>query len=137
VYVPAIESEWDEALADVVRTVAASWVSGSALAVLADRALAQGALGSALSCLAPVRFVAGEGEVAHTLTALRLQRIRVLGQVSDELLAAANEAHVYLARERPQKSGRLELLFHLLEQSVSVTTHRYGHLGLHEVSARH
>jgi RHH-type proline utilization regulon transcriptional repressor/proline dehydrogenase/delta 1-pyrroline-5-carboxylate dehydrogenase len=137
VYVAALESQWDEALADVVRTVAASWVSGSALAVLADRALAQGALGSALSCLAPVRFLEGEGEVAHALTTLRLQRIRVLGQVSDELLAAANEAHVYLTRERPQKSGRLELLFHLLEQSVSVTTHRYGHLGLHEVSAAH
>jgi RHH-type proline utilization regulon transcriptional repressor/proline dehydrogenase/delta 1-pyrroline-5-carboxylate dehydrogenase len=126
----AADAGLENSLAAVIRTVAASWVAGSGLFVLADAVVADSPLGAVLGCLEAVEFVSGAGEVGRRLTEWRPERLRVVGSVADELRAGADEAHVHVSNEAPVAAGRVELLFHLLEQAVSVTTHRYGHLGL-------
>ena len=42
---------------------------------------------------------------------------------------AANEACIYIADTPVLSEGRLELLWHTEEQSLSIDYHRYGKLG--------
>lgn len=126
----AADAGLEKSLPAVIRTVAASWVAGSGLFVLADALLADSPLGAVLGCLEAVELVSGAADVGRRLTEWRPERLRVVGSVADELRAGADEAHVHVSNDAPVAAGRVELLFHLLEQSVSVTTHRYGHLGL-------
>jgi RHH-type proline utilization regulon transcriptional repressor/proline dehydrogenase/delta 1-pyrroline-5-carboxylate dehydrogenase len=132
-YLPAYATGLGQTLRALIRTMAGSWVSGSKLSLFADRSRCHEPIGAILSGAAAAHFVTDAAEMARVLTELRPERVRVLGNVADELRAGANEAHVYLTSEPPLASGRVELLFHLLEQSVSVTCHRYGNLGLREV----
>lgn len=55
-------------------------------------------------------------------------RTRLIGQCSDELHRAAQEAERHIAIEPVLSAGRIELLHYLREQSLSVETHRYGNL---------
>ncbi len=77
-----------------------------------------------------VTDVATESDEAFAarIAGLGVERIRVLGEVSDEIRCAANEANVHLADDPVTPSGRLELLHYLREQSVSRTLHRFGNL---------
>ncbi len=60
-----------------------------------------------------------------------VERIRAggAGIVSDEVLFAASECYVHVAREPVLAEGRVELLWYVREQSISFDYHRYGNLG--------
>ncbi len=62
------------------------------------------------------------------LGGLGVTRVRVLGEIADELRRAANAAGVHLADDPVTTDGRIELLHYLREQSVSRTLHRYGNV---------
>jgi RHH-type proline utilization regulon transcriptional repressor/proline dehydrogenase/delta 1-pyrroline-5-carboxylate dehydrogenase len=68
------------------------------------------------------------------LAAHGIDRVRALGSTPDQLflVTAATTSHV--AHDPVSAHGRIELLHHLREQSRSITTHRYGHLGHSELS---
>ena len=51
-----------------------------------------------------------------------------------QLLAAAEQAGVYVAREPVLFAGRAELLHYVREQSLSVVTHHYGSLHAESLS---
>jgi hypothetical protein len=57
-----------------------------------------------------------------------VERVRSLGQLEPELLQAAEDALVHVARAPVLLTGRLELLHYVREQSVSHRYHRYGNL---------
>ena len=69
-----------------------------------------------------------DGTFAARLPDLGVERVRVLGDVSREVRAGANEAGIYLADGPVTSSGRVELWYYLKEQSVSRTLHRFGNL---------
>ena len=54
------------------------------------------------------------------------ERLRHLGQPSDNLLRAANSAHVPIIRDPVTRNGRLELRYYLREQAMTEMLHRYG-----------
>ncbi|MEO0562973.1 MAG: aldehyde dehydrogenase family protein, partial [Chloroflexota bacterium] len=56
------------------------------------------------------------------------QRVRVLVPVSDTVRDAAIVAHIERVEDPVASSGRLELRHYLKEQSLTVTTHRYGNV---------
>ena len=57
----------------------------------------------------------------------RYERIRTLTtDVPDELVRAAEQAHVHIAMEKPVRNGRIELVRYLREQTISYEYHRYG-----------
>jgi RHH-type proline utilization regulon transcriptional repressor/proline dehydrogenase/delta 1-pyrroline-5-carboxylate dehydrogenase len=56
------------------------------------------------------------------------QRVRVLASISEETRRGAHEVHVHLVEEPVVSEGRLELRHYLKEQSVTITTHRYGNI---------
>lgn len=63
------------------------------------------------------------------LTTHQVDRIRALGNTPDPLYLVTVAIPVHIARDPVSSRGRIELLHHLREQSRSITTHRYGHLG--------
>ena len=65
---------------------------------------------------------------AAGLAGLDVERVRVIGQISDIIQLAANEAGVYLADQAVTANGRLEMLNYLREQAISRTLHRFGNL---------
>lgn len=67
-------------------------------------------------------------QFAVRLPALGVERVRVLGEVTDALRDAANEQHIHLAADPVTRDGRVELLHYLREQVVTRTLHRYGNL---------
>jgi RHH-type proline utilization regulon transcriptional repressor/proline dehydrogenase/delta 1-pyrroline-5-carboxylate dehydrogenase len=69
-----------------------------------------------------------EEEFGARLASLDLERVRVVGHVGETLRTAAARARVHLADEPITRSGRIELLHYLREQSVSQTLHRFGNL---------
>ncbi|WP_209325627.1 bifunctional proline dehydrogenase/L-glutamate gamma-semialdehyde dehydrogenase [Brevibacterium renqingii] len=65
----------------------------------------------------------GQGRYDDTVGA----RIRILGRLEDELLAAAApRPEVALIDEPVTSSGRVELRYYVQEQAVSMTLHRFG-----------
>ena len=105
-----------------------------AVRVEGDRrdAEAQRVLAAARRCGAEVVLSESVTESAEKFAArlgeLNVDRVRMLGPVSDVLRAAARAAGVHLANEPVSSAGRIELLHYLREQTVSRTTHRYGNL---------
>ena len=76
----------------------------------------------------------GQGRYDDTVGA----RIRILGRVEDELLAAAApRPEVALIDEPVTSSGRVELRYFVQEQAVSMTLHRFGNPSrdFHELAA--
>jgi RHH-type proline utilization regulon transcriptional repressor/proline dehydrogenase/delta 1-pyrroline-5-carboxylate dehydrogenase len=67
-------------------------------------------------------------DLAQRLCRLSLDKIRVIGPVSDVLRDAAAEADVMLDDAPVVSHGRIELLRWVREQSVSRTRHRYGNV---------
>jgi RHH-type proline utilization regulon transcriptional repressor/proline dehydrogenase/delta 1-pyrroline-5-carboxylate dehydrogenase len=65
---------------------------------------------------------------AARLGSLGVERVRVIGDIGDEVRRAAHRAGVHLATDPVTPSGRIELLHFLREQAVSRTRHRFGNL---------
>jgi RHH-type proline utilization regulon transcriptional repressor/proline dehydrogenase/delta 1-pyrroline-5-carboxylate dehydrogenase len=63
----------------------------------------------------------------------RARRIRYAAsdRIPAQVYAAAAEPGVFVASAPVLGVGRIELLWYLLEQSVSNSYHRYGNLGEH------
>jgi RHH-type proline utilization regulon transcriptional repressor/proline dehydrogenase/delta 1-pyrroline-5-carboxylate dehydrogenase len=126
-------SETDAAiLRDVSFALAAHWVSGSELCLLAPKGVVVPSWLRTLALAAEVPL--WTIEVETFVRTVRPDRMLHLGgeptPAHCELFAAH---HVHVTDRSPIPSGRLELLLHLKEQSLSITYHRYGHLGLHEL----
>ncbi|GAB3939508.1 proline dehydrogenase family protein [Corynebacterium tapiri] len=65
-------------------------------------------------------------EFSRTLSQTPGQRVRTLGSVADEVYRAAAESGSVILDSPVLADGRRELLHQLLEQAVSVTSHRFG-----------
>lgn len=65
---------------------------------------------------------------AARLGELDVERVRVVGSVTDTVREAAASAHVHLADAPVTPVGRLELQHYLREQAISRTLHRFGNL---------
>jgi RHH-type proline utilization regulon transcriptional repressor/proline dehydrogenase/delta 1-pyrroline-5-carboxylate dehydrogenase len=57
-----------------------------------------------------------------------IDRVRLLGESSEELFRLTASDGVHIAAEPVLFEGRFELLHYLREQSRSINTHRYGNL---------
>jgi RHH-type proline utilization regulon transcriptional repressor/proline dehydrogenase/delta 1-pyrroline-5-carboxylate dehydrogenase len=68
------------------------------------------------------------------LASHRIDRIRAVGASPDQLFLVTAATTSHIAHDPISPRGRIELLHYLREQSRSITRHRYGHLGHHEVS---
>jgi len=65
---------------------------------------------------------------AARVAALGVDRIRVVGRATDDVLRAAAAAGVHVADDPVTADGLVELLHHVREQAISRTLHRYGNL---------
>jgi len=72
-----------------------------------------------------------EAQLAAAIRGDQTDRVRYAapGRAPREILEAAHEVCVYVVSVRVSGEGRLEMLWYLREQSVSVDYHRYGNLG--------
>jgi RHH-type proline utilization regulon transcriptional repressor/proline dehydrogenase/delta 1-pyrroline-5-carboxylate dehydrogenase len=69
-----------------------------------------------------------DADLAQRLPSLGVERLRLLGEASPELLAAAHAAGVAVDRQPVTDIGTVELPRWLKEQAISVTRHRHGRL---------
>ena len=69
---------------------------------------------------------------------VRTRRVRFVmpERVPEIVFRAAAASGVYLARAPVLVQGRVELLWYLREQSISIDYHRYGNLGIREGDER-
>ena len=87
------------------------------------------------SWAAAIEFVhENDDELAATIGDGQLDRVRYAApdRVPEIVLRAATASGVYLARAPVVTQGRVELLWYLREQSISLDYHRYGNLGIRE-----
>ena len=77
-------------------------------------------------------------ELAAVVRGRQTERIRYAApdRVPPILHQAAAETGVYIAAEPVSAEGRLELLWYLREQSISLDYHRYGNLGVRDAESR-
>ena len=69
-------------------------------------------------------------ELAAVIAAGGTDRVRYAGErAPDSVLASVGETGVYVARAPVLACGRIELMWYVKEQSISVNYHRYGNLG--------
>jgi hypothetical protein len=68
-------------------------------------------------------------DVCAVLETTDAERVRCRAPLSAPALSVARERGLHVLTEKPMV-GRYELLHSLREQSISVSYHRYGHLGL-------
>jgi RHH-type proline utilization regulon transcriptional repressor/proline dehydrogenase/delta 1-pyrroline-5-carboxylate dehydrogenase len=76
------------------------------------------------------------GSVASLLEAHSLSRARFLGVDRHEGVSALGTLDAHLMFDPVSEVGQVELLRYLMEQSVSITQHRYGNLGMAAASPR-
>ena len=91
------------------------------------------------SWAAAIEFVhENDDELAATIGDGQLDRVRYAApdRVPEIVLRAATASGVYLARAPVVTQGRVELLWYLREQSISLDYHRYGNLGIREGEKR-
>jgi RHH-type proline utilization regulon transcriptional repressor/proline dehydrogenase/delta 1-pyrroline-5-carboxylate dehydrogenase len=79
-----------------------------------------------------------DAELAAAIQSGKIDRLRLAApdRVPALLFSAANEAGGCLVSRAVSAEGRLELLWYLREQSVSIDYHRYGNLGTRAGEAR-
>lgn len=65
---------------------------------------------------------------AARLSMLEVQRLRSVGSPDEDLRIAAQRAGIHFVDSPVTRSGRIEMLHYLREQSISETTHRYGNV---------
>lgn len=119
-------------LRDVSFAMAAHWVSGSDSCILAPSGAAVPPWLQAVATAAEVPL--WTTDVEAFLSTVHPERVLLLGaEPSMQQRELFTAHHVFLTTRSPVPSGRIELLLHLKEQALSITYHRYGHLGLHEL----
>ena len=98
----------------------------------ASPAAVQRVLAAAAICSVPTAASSiddeSDTEFVDRVAGQGIERIRVIGTVTDELRRSAAERFIHLADAPVTQSGRIELLHFLREQAVSVTLHRFGNL---------
>ena len=73
-----------------------------------------------------------DAQLAEAIAAGQVDRVRYArpARATDEVLRAANAANGCVVAVPVSGEGRLELLWYLREQSLSIDYHRYGNLGI-------
>lgn len=101
-------------------------VSGSANAAVIKRVRA------ALDRCGVKKVIWSENETAQEfvekLKKSQASRVRVLGDVEDEVLDYAIDRNVHVSSDAVVGDGRYEMLHYLREQSISKTLHRFGNM---------
>lgn len=85
------------------------------------------------SWAAAIEFVEeSDATLAQSIREAQRDRVRYAApeRVPDEVQAAGHAAHGCIVSRTVSAEGRLELLWYLREQSLSVDYHRYGNLGM-------
>lgn len=77
-------------------------------------------------------IVESDTDLAAIIANSQTGRVRYASRdvVPTEVLQAVRDTGIYIARSPVLAEGRLELLWYLMEQSISVDYHRYGNLGI-------
>ena len=91
------------------------------------------------SWTAAIEFVQEtDGELADRVCDAACERVRFAApeRVPQIVLQAAAASGVYVARAPVLMQGRVELLWYLREQSISIDYHRYGNLSIREGEQR-
>jgi RHH-type proline utilization regulon transcriptional repressor/proline dehydrogenase/delta 1-pyrroline-5-carboxylate dehydrogenase len=121
---------------EVLARVAAARLAGCRVTVSAAPATRSAILerleSGTESWAAAIEFVEeSDAELADAIRNGQIDRVRVAGRsrVPDLIWRAAAETGLHLATEPVLESGRVEVLWYLREQSLSVDYHRYGNLG--------
>jgi len=128
----------DDELFDIFARVAATRCTGSRAIVSCD----PDSIHRAVSLLEKITDAWGgaiefvyqsDAQLAQALCGGRARRVRYAApdRISAEVLAAAAKPGVHIAGATVLGHGRIELLWYLLEQSLSDSYHRYGNLGEH------
>jgi RHH-type proline utilization regulon transcriptional repressor/proline dehydrogenase/delta 1-pyrroline-5-carboxylate dehydrogenase len=108
--------------------LAATRASGEVVtAVVGDRSDTGTRVLAQLASVAQVRDLRGALEALETA---RVERLRAVGPIPDELLRGARARGVHVVSEAVHEDGYVELRHYLKEQSISTTFHRYGNLRL-------
>jgi RHH-type proline utilization regulon transcriptional repressor/proline dehydrogenase/delta 1-pyrroline-5-carboxylate dehydrogenase len=98
----------------------------------AEPGAVQRALAAAAVCSVPATVSSiedeSDAEFIDRVASDGIERVRVVGAVTDELRNAAARHLVHLADAPVTASGRIELLHYLREQAISRTLHRFGNL---------
>jgi RHH-type proline utilization regulon transcriptional repressor/proline dehydrogenase/delta 1-pyrroline-5-carboxylate dehydrogenase len=80
---------------------------------------------------AQVEFVdESDEELARAITEQQTERVRFAApdRVPEQVFRAVGDSGIYLARAPVLAAGRIELLWYMREQSISIDYHRYGNL---------
>ncbi len=80
--------------------------------------------------------VAVEVLAADRVEVSKVSRVRALGKAEPELRAACHARPIHYEDAPVVAAGRVELLRHLVEQTLSVDYHRFGNLGVREREPR-
>ncbi|CAN8073426.1 unnamed protein product [Agarophyton chilense] len=67
-------------------------------------------------------------DFAARLGSLGVNKVRVVGEVENEVVVAAARGGIHVADQQVVGEGRVELLHYLREQAVSRTMHRFGNM---------
>ena len=72
-----------------------------------------------------------DAELIHSIENGQVARLRFAAgdRVHESIRRAANRHQVFIADEPVSMLGRTELLWYVMEQSISFDYHRYGNLG--------
>jgi RHH-type proline utilization regulon transcriptional repressor/proline dehydrogenase/delta 1-pyrroline-5-carboxylate dehydrogenase len=81
--------------------------------------------------------VESEAELALAMQHTCAERLRCIEPLSGRLLLLARQRGLHVISGAPIAAPRFELLHTLREQSVSVSYHRYGHMGLRGLHSQH
>ena len=116
------------ALREVVRLKLAQQISGADAEFSASPELAQELAGLEVRAVADTAF-------AEEVSRAESIRVRTLGEVDPDLYEAAVSANSVIEDQPVLADGRRELLPFLLEQALSITTHRFGIIRPHPAVA--
>jgi RHH-type transcriptional regulator, proline utilization regulon repressor / proline dehydrogenase / delta 1-pyrroline-5-carboxylate dehydrogenase len=119
-----------EEVFDVLRVIAAALTCGAPLEISCSPNQISGLINSEWSKQSSQVILTEETEeqLIERIHKGFINRLRVLHKSSDELALAMSQAGKNLIHAPVLANGRVELLLHLREASLSVDTHRYGNL---------
>lgn len=123
-------------LLDVLRVIVGAVICSASLEVTAERPLLKEISTAKWLELTPGIKIVKETEerFLKRIERTSIKRVRVLSQPSAELVQALANVGGNLLVEPVLANGRIELLRHLREVSISNDYHRYGNLGIREKS---
>ncbi|MFC7431632.1 MULTISPECIES: bifunctional proline dehydrogenase/L-glutamate gamma-semialdehyde dehydrogenase [unclassified Agrococcus] len=121
-----VRLESEARVADVVRTVGASALTGTRVVVSLDREIPEELL-RALESIAASVTVEDAAAWAARVQAHGAGRVRILGAAASTVHAASDGRPDLAVYAGPAtESGRVELLPYLREQAIAITAHRFG-----------